>query len=98
MVSACTPASEDETNNAQAATDCLDSSTVSIRLTDPSASVQDALAGRLPPDDELLWATDATGRNTEPYVVQRRELISELRVLDAAAGFAQRNAEPVVNV
>src|SRR5882672_1086139 len=85
--------------NAQAIMDILDSARMSFRLTDPSANLQDALAGRIPPDDELLWATDNTGKTTAPYVVQRRVLISGARVASAATGFNARNErEPSVYV
>src|ERR1017187_4234082 len=33
---------------------------MSLRLVDTMANIQDALAGRVPPDDELLWETNKT--------------------------------------
>ena len=67
-------------------------------MTDPAANIQEALAGRISANDELLWETDDNGRKTEPYVVQHEVLIPGSRIQQAAAGFALNDRDPVVNV
>ena len=68
-----------------------------FRLVDTTANVQDALRGRVPPDDELLYETDKAGQPTNPYLVQRRVMVSGDRLEQASSGFDPRGGEPVVN-
>lgn len=70
---------------------------MSFRLVDPAASLQDALSGRVPPDDELLYEQDKTGKQTVPYLVQRQVMVSGDRLEQASSGFDPRTGEPVVN-
>jgi SecD/SecF fusion protein len=75
---------------------------MTFRLVDVSGNVQDALPapagkGRVPPDDELLYETDRAGRPTQPYLVQRRVMVSGDRLEQAGSGFDPRGGEPVVN-
>jgi protein-export membrane protein SecD len=70
---------------------------LSFRLVDMNGNIQEAQAGRVPPDDELLYEQDRTGNNTVAYLVQRRVMVSGDRLESASSGFDPRNGEPVVN-
>jgi protein-export membrane protein SecD len=70
---------------------------MTFRLVDANGNVQDALKGRVPPDDELLYETDKAGQPTSPYLVQRRVMVSGDRLEQASSGFDPRGGEPVVN-
>ena len=70
---------------------------MTFRLVDANGNVQDALKGRVPPDDELLYETDKGGQQTNPYLVQRRVMVSGDRLEQASSGFDSRGGEPVVN-
>ncbi|MEA2824159.1 MAG: preprotein translocase subunit SecD [Alphaproteobacteria bacterium] len=70
---------------------------MTFRLVDANGNVQDALKGRVPPDDELLYETDKAGQQTSPYLVQRRVMVSGDRLEQASSGFDSRGGEPVVN-
>ncbi len=65
-----------------------------FRMVDTGASAQDAVQGRVPPDDELLYSTSAP---KTPYLVEKRVLVSGGDLTDAQPGFDQRTSEPVVN-
>ncbi len=70
---------------------------MTFRLVDANGNVQDALKGRVPPDDELLYETDKASQPTNPYLVQRRVMVSGDRLEQASSGFDPRGGEPVVN-
>lgn len=70
---------------------------MSFRLVDMNGNIQEAQAGRVPPDDELLYEQDAAGNNTIAYLVQRRVMVSGDRLEQASSGFDPRNGTPVVN-
>ena len=70
---------------------------MSFRLVDTNGNLQDAQAGRVPPDDELLYETDAAGNNLLGYLVQRRVMVSGDRLEQAGSGFDPRTGQPVVN-
>jgi preprotein translocase subunit SecD len=67
-----------------------------FRLVDVSMSPQDALAGRAPPDSEVLEETSKTGQKT-PILVQKQVMVSGADLTDAQATFDQRTGEPVVS-
>ncbi len=69
---------------------------MTFRLVDMNGNVQEALRGRVPPDDELLYEQDKAGSNTTPYLVQRRVMVSGDRLEAAAPGFDPRSGVPVV--
>jgi SecD/SecF fusion protein len=69
---------------------------MTFRLVDVTASAADAVRGRVPPEDELLYETDKAGNQT-PYLVQRRVAVAGDRLTQAASGFDPRTGEPVVN-
>src|SRR5579864_8478071 len=65
-----------------------------FRMVDSTVSPEQAQAGRLPPDSELLPSTEA---NHPPYVVKKQVLVSGGDLTDAQPGFDPRSGEPVVN-
>ena len=80
--------------NAQEIVHYLDSTRMTFRLVDSSAKLEDALAGRIPADDELLWKVDGAGKNTLPLLVERHVLLSGAHVV--SAGYGER--ESVVSI
>jgi preprotein translocase subunit SecD len=70
---------------------------MSFRLVDTNGNLQQALQGRVPADDELLYEEGPTGQPTTPYLVQRRVMVSGDRLRSASSGFDQRGGQPVVN-
>lgn len=67
---------------------------LTFRLVDMTTTPEQALAGRIPPDSELLYGSRAEGRT--PYVIQRRVMVSGEDLIDAQPGFDQRTNEPIV--
>ena len=65
-----------------------------FRLVDVSNSPQDALQGRVPPDDDLLYET--RGGQKVPILVQKQVMVSGADLTDAQPGFDQRSGEPIV--
>ena len=70
---------------------------MTFRMVDATGNVEDAVKGRVPPDDELLYEQTKTGQPGQPFLVQRRVLVSGDRLEQASAGFDPRGGEPVVN-
>jgi protein-export membrane protein SecD len=68
---------------------------MSFRLVDTNGNVQQAVQGRVPADDELLYEEGPAG--PQPYLVQRRVMVSGDRLRNASGGFDQRTGQPVVN-
>ena len=67
-----------------------------FRMVDVSVSPEQALQGRVPPDDEVLYGTGAQPKT--PYVLEKRILVSGADLTDAQPGFDQRTSEPIVSV
>ncbi|HXI05182.1 MAG: protein translocase subunit SecD [Bradyrhizobium sp.] len=65
-----------------------------FRMVDTSVSSDQALAGRIPPDSELL---QSASRTDSPQVVKKQVLVSGGDLTDAQASFDQRSGEPVVS-
>ena len=65
-----------------------------FRLVDTSVSPEQAQAGSLPPDDELLPGTE---QPSSSYVVQKHVMVSGGDLTDAQPGFDQRTNEPIVS-
>ncbi len=66
-----------------------------FRMVDTNVSPEQAVQGRVPPDDELLHGT---GREANvPYVVEKRVLVSGADLTDAQPGFDPRTNEPIVS-
>jgi preprotein translocase subunit SecD len=53
------------------------------------------MQGNVPPDSELLKSTKA--ENNQPYVIEKRVVVSGEDLTDAQPGFDQRNGEPIVS-
>jgi preprotein translocase subunit SecD len=67
---------------------------LTFRLVDQTTPIDQALAGNVPPDSELLKSTKA--ENNQPYVIEKRVVVSGEDLTDAQPGFDQRNGEPIV--
>jgi preprotein translocase subunit SecD len=67
---------------------------LTFRLVDVNTPIDPALQGNIPPDDELLKGTKA--ENNQPYLIEKRVLVSGEDLTDAQPGFDQRNGEPIV--
>ena len=65
-----------------------------FRMVDSTVPIDQALAGRAPPDSEILPSTE--GSKT-PYVVKKQVLVSGGDLTDAQPGFDQRSGEPIVS-
>jgi len=65
-----------------------------FRMVDGNNSVEEALKGRVPPDDDLLYGT---GQPKTPYLIEKRVLVSGGDLTDAQPGFDQRTSEPIVS-
>ena len=68
---------------------------LTFRLVDQTTPVDQALQGNVPPDSELLKSTKA--ENNQPYVIEKRVVVSGEDLTDAQPGFDQRNGEPIVS-
>src|SRR3954468_21849568 len=67
---------------------------LAFRLVDVSGSVDEAIQGRVPPDDELLKGTKKEGEH--PYLIKKQVMVSGEDLTDAQPGFDQRTSEPIV--
>jgi preprotein translocase subunit SecD len=66
---------------------------LTFRMVDLTVPVEQALQGRAPPDSEILYgATDK-----QPYLIEKRVVVSGEDLTDAQPGFDQRTAEPIVS-
>lgn len=68
---------------------------LTFRMVDTTNAVDQAQAGRVPPEAELLFNTDAA--SPQPVLIEKRVIISGEDLIDAQAGFDSRTGEPVVN-
>jgi preprotein translocase subunit SecD len=65
-----------------------------FRMVDVSMPAEQALQGRVPPEDEVLYSST---QPRTPYLVEKKILVSGGDLTDAQPGFDQRTSEPVVN-
>jgi preprotein translocase subunit SecD len=65
-----------------------------FRMVDPTVSADQATAGRVPPDSEVLPSTEP---GHAPYVVKKQVLVSGGDLIDSQPGFDQRSNEPIVS-
>jgi len=65
-----------------------------FRMVDGTVSPDQAAAGRLPPESELLPSTEP---GKPAYVVKKQVLVSGGDLIDAQPGFDQRSNEPIVS-
>jgi preprotein translocase subunit SecD len=65
-----------------------------FRMVDTTVTPAQALQGNIPSSDEILYGSD---NQKQPYVVEKRVLVSGADLTDAQPGFDPRTNEPVVN-
>jgi len=65
-----------------------------FRMVDTAVPPEQARAGSLPPEDELLMSASSP---KVPYVIKKQVLVTGGDLIDAQTGFDQRSGEPVVN-
>src|SRR6478672_9424207 len=65
-----------------------------FRMVDVSMPAEQAAQGRIPPDDEILYSAT---QPKNPYLVEKRILVSGGDLTDAQPGFDQRTSEPIVS-
>jgi preprotein translocase subunit SecD len=68
---------------------------LTFRMVDQNSPVEQAVQGNVPPDDDLLYGTKA--ENKQPYLIEKRVVVSGEDLTDAQPGFDQRNGEPIVS-
>jgi preprotein translocase subunit SecD len=68
---------------------------LTFRLVDQSMPAEQALRGNIPPDSELLYGSKA--ENNQPYLIEKRVVVSGEDLTDAQPGFDQRTSEPIVS-
>jgi preprotein translocase subunit SecD len=64
---------------------------LTFRMVDLSAPPE---PGRVPPDSEILPSSRA--ENNQPYLIEKRVVVSGEDLIDAQPGFDQRTSEPIV--
>ncbi len=68
---------------------------LTFRMVDTSMTPEQAQqAGRVPPESEILYGTRADNR--QPYLIEKRVVVSGEDLTDAQPGFDQRTSEPIV--
>src|SRR5450631_409140 len=65
-----------------------------FRMVDTTVPPDQAQAGRVPPDSEVLMSASSP---KIPYVVKKQILVSGGDLIDAQPGFDQRSSEPIVS-
>src|SRR6476469_8038669 len=68
---------------------------LTFRLVDTSVPVEQALQGRPPPESEIVYGSKA--ENRQPYLLEKRVIVSGEELTDAQPGFDQRTSEPIVS-
>jgi preprotein translocase subunit SecD len=68
---------------------------LTFRLVDTSMSVEQALQSRPPPESEIVYGSKA--ENRQPYLLEKRAIVSGEELTDAQPGFDQRTSEPIVS-
>src|SRR5262249_12980686 len=67
---------------------------LTFRLVATSMTVEQALQGRPPPESEIVYGSKA--ENRQPYLLEKRVIVSGEELTDAQPGFDQRTGEPIV--
>src|SRR6266850_1763245 len=65
-----------------------------FRMVDSTVSPDQAVAGRVPPDSEVLPSAEGS---RQPSVIKKQVLVSGGDLTDAQPGFDQRSGEPIVS-
>jgi preprotein translocase subunit SecD len=68
---------------------------LTFRLVDISMPADQALQGRPPPESEIVYGSQA--ENKQPYLLEKRIIVSGEELTDAQPGFDQRTSEPIVS-
>ena len=68
---------------------------LTFRLVDTSMPAEQALQGRPPPESEIVYGSQA--ENKQPYLLEKRVIVSGEELTDAQPGFDQRTSEPIVS-
>lgn len=68
---------------------------LSFRMVDISIPVEQALAGRAPPDSQILY--EGEGTNKVPYLIQKREIVTGAELVEANASTDPTTREPLVS-
>jgi preprotein translocase subunit SecD len=68
---------------------------LAFRMVDLSMSPEQALATRPPPESEIVKGSK--GENGQPYLLEKRIIVSGEELTDAQPGFDQRTSEPIVS-
>jgi len=67
---------------------------LTFRLVDPTMTAEQALQSRPPPESEIVYGSKA--ENRQPYLLEKRVIVSGEELTDAQPGFDQRTSEPIV--
>jgi preprotein translocase subunit SecD len=67
---------------------------LTFRLVDASMPADQALQGRPPPESDIVYGSREEGR--QPYLLEKRVIVSGEELTDAQPGFDQRTNEPIV--
>jgi preprotein translocase subunit SecD len=67
---------------------------LTFRLVDTSMPAEQALQGRPPPDSDIVYGSKA--ENRQPYLLEKRVIVSGEELTDAQPSFDQRTSEPIV--
>ncbi|MGH6770743.1 MAG: protein translocase subunit SecD [Xanthobacteraceae bacterium] len=65
-----------------------------FRMVDQTMTAEQALASRPPPESEILYGSQKEGK--QPYLIEKRILVSGGDLVDAQPAFDQRTSEPIV--
>ncbi len=65
-----------------------------FRMVDTNASTEQAVQGRAPAEDDLLYSSTSP---KQPYLIEKRVVVSGGDLTDAQPGFDQRTSEPIVS-
>ncbi|MSP46050.1 MAG: protein translocase subunit SecD [Xanthobacteraceae bacterium] len=68
---------------------------LAFRLVDQTVPIDQALNGNVPAESDLLKSTKA--ENNQPYLIEKRVVVSGEDLTDAQPGFDQRTTEPIVS-
>ncbi len=67
---------------------------LTFQMVDQSEPVQEAIQGRPPAGDTIMYSTDDP---PVPYLIENRVIVSGENLVDAQSGFDQRTSEPIVS-
>ena len=65
-------------------------------MVDITMTAEQALQGRPPPESEILYGSQR--RRPQPYLIEKRVIVSGEDLTDAQPGFDQRTSEPIVSL